>query len=295
MKTTKLFFVSAATVILPLTLNSCIGDDGKDAIILGNNIVSDIPDDTHADPNPSLYGGTTATMPNIQYAVVTEDGDAIFRMDMTGIQDPATHEWIKLYGTDERNQNIWVEVDNTPKGIKVYNTIDEADTHSVAIDMTFLVDNSGSMDDEANAIARDIMDWAKSLSSNLDIRFACVGYDGAINGAIDFTTVENLSKWLNEGSGTYRTTGFGGANADALKKDIESYRTGGNSDKECGMAALRYADETFNFRKGSNRIYVNFTDEGNQPGGKKEFSVESLKTDWDTSRGTIHTVFTNNR
>lgn len=57
--------------------------------------------------------------------------------------------------------------------------------------------------------------------------------------------------------------------------------------------ALRYADRNISFRTGSNRIYVNFTDEPNQPAGNSGFSVEYFKnqSNWSTRQGTVHTVF----
>ena len=164
------------------------------------------------------------------------------------------------------------------------------------VDLEFLVDNSGSMSEEANTIARDITTWAEKLSkTSLDIKFGCVGYDGAITGAVNITSYQNLSNYLNRDDawGTGRTVGFDGSEADIMKfnSNKESYRTGGYSDAECGMAALRFATDMFTFRKDANRIFVNFTDEPNQPRGNANFSVESLKTDWNTNLGTIHTVF----
>lgn len=251
---------------------------------------TDIPSDDKATPNPDLGGEPNTTMPNIQYSVISEDKDWVFRIDMTGVQDPNTLEWMELLGTLESKQNIWLEIDGEPKGVKVYN-ISDSEGHTVPVDLVFLVDNSGSMSEEADAVARDIIAWSQKLaSSGLDIRFGCVGFDGYITGAIDFTTPELLSEWLNEGKGTDRTCGFGGPNADKLVTEAPAYKAGPHNE-ECGMAALRFADENFNFKKGANRIYVNFTDEPNQPNGKKRFSVESLLTDWDTNQGTIHTVF----
>ena len=72
----------------------------------------------------------------------------------------------------------------------------------------------------------------------------------------------------------------------------ESYRT--NSWCECGVAALRMADENFAFRTGANRVYVDFTDEPSQPNGKEEFTVEyvnPVNNNWPTTKGTIHTVY----
>ncbi len=278
-----------------LTVTSCL-DSNDETIALTSGNRTDIPSDSYADPNPIIVGTPTATLPNIQYSTVDEDGTAVFRIDMTGVRDRNTLEWLRLYGTGDRRQNVWLEVDGTPKGIKVYNTADEAEGRDVPVDLVFLVDNSGSMSEEADAIARDISDWATRLNAGrLDINFGCVGYDGAITGALNVTTSDNLSKYLNRtgSSGTNRTVGFEGSgyDVDRFKSSRSRYRTGGDSDNECGMAALRFATDLFSFRQGANRIFVNFTDEPNQPSGKQQFSVESLLTDWDTSMGTIHTVF----
>lgn len=297
MKLSKIFLIAGAFAALSLT--SCLSSDDE-TIALGAASRTDIPSDNDADPNPEIYDATTS-MPNIQYSTVDEDGTAVFRIDMTGIQDRNTLEWIRLAGTGEKDQNVWAEIDGTPKGIKVYNTADDEDVkHNVPVDLVFLVDNSGSMSEEANAIARDIADWASKLNAgSLDIRFGCVGYDGAITGAIGITTAENLTAYLNRSgkNGTNRTVGFEGTDREIAKYEAAagSYRTGGGSSNECGMAALRFATEQFSFRRGANRIFVNFTDEPNQPNGIARFSVESLLTDWDTSLGTIHTVFSDNR
>lgn len=297
MKLSNIFL--AAGALAALTLTSCLSsDDETIALIAGSR--TDIPSDSQATPNPEIFE-TTTSMPNIQYSTVDEDGTAVFRIDMTGIQDRNTLEWIRLAGTGERDQNVWVEIDDTPKGIKVYNTADDDDSkHNVPVDLVFLVDNSGSMSEEANAIARDIADWATRLNAgSLDIRFGCVGYDGAITGAIGITTAEELTEYLNRSghSGTSRTVGFAGTDRqiNAYTSAAPSYRTGGGSSNECGMAALRFATDQFSFRRGANRIFVNFTDEPNQPNGIAKFSVESLLTDWDTSLGTIHTVFSDGR
>jgi len=274
-----------------LAFTSCSDDDEP------KTLVSDIPGDELATANPELEGVANAVIPNIQYGVQEEEGHAVMRLDMTGIRDAETNEWIRLAGTSEAGQNVWVEVDDIPKGIRVYNTIDDA-TLNVPVDLVFCVDNSGSMSEEADAIARDIMAWAQLLeASGIDIRFACVGYDGAITGAINFTSAEELSEYLDRSTGTYRTVGFEGTSSEIRRYSevVENYRTGGGSADECGMAAVRFASDNFTFRLRANRIYVNFTDEPNQPAGIDRFSVESLLTDWDTTLGTIHTVFSDSK
>ncbi len=295
MKKTAIMLALAVTGFA-LGSTSCLSD-GEDTIIVENGNPTDIPSDSQADPNPSVTTNN-ATIPNIQYATVDEDGVSVLRIDMTGIQDQSTLEWLRLLGTGEKGQNVWVEVDGKPKGVKVYNTADDENATSVPVDLVFLVDNSGSMSDEANAIARDITSWAQKLeASGLDIHFGCVGYDGEITGACSLCDGASLFSYLDRSSGTSRTRGFEGTPSEIsnYERVRENYRTGGGSDDECGMAALRFADENFDFRKGANRIYVNFTDEPNQPAGISRFSVESLLTDWNTSDGTIHTVFSNNK
>lgn len=295
MKKTAIILALAVTGFA-LGSTSCLSD-GEDTIIVENGNPTDIPSDSQADPNPSVTTNN-ATIPNIQYATVDEDGVSVLRIDMTGIQDQSTLEWLRLLGTGEKGQNVWVEVDGKPKGVKVYNTADDENATSVPVDLVFLVDNSGSMSDEANAIARDITSWAQKLeASGLDIHFGCVGYDGEITGACSLCDGASLFSYLDRSSGTSRTRGFEGTPSEIsnYERVRENYRTGGGSDDECGMAALRFADENFDFRKGANRIYVNFTDEPNQPAGISRFSVESLLTDWNTSDGTIHTVFSNNK
>lgn len=286
----KLYLIPC--VCMGLALVSC-SDDGPETF------VSDIPGDELATENPVLEGEANVTIPNVQYSTQTEEGHAVMRLDMTGIQDKQSLEWIRLLGTAEAGQNVWLELDGTPKGIKVFNTIDDADK-TVPVDLVFLVDNSGSMSEEADVIARDIVSWAERLSnSGIDIRFGCVGYDGEITGALNITTVEELDNYLTGRNrrGTYRTEGFVGNDNDVtlFYERKGSYRTGGSSSNECGMAALRFANDLFAFRRKANRVYVNFTDEPNQPAGISRFSVESLKTDWDTSYGTIHTVFSSSQ
>lgn len=289
------FYASCMWVALgSLALVSCL-DDGNETVVLeeGKYSVAGIPSDDLADPNPEIVD-PNANIPNFNYTVEQEGDYTIIRLDMTGVQNPESKEWINLIGTGGKEgskQNIWVSVDNKPKGILVTKASDDENGASNAVDLVFLVDNSGSMSEEADAIARDIVAWAQLLtSSNLDMRFGCVGYDGRITGALNITDVNSLSEFLNYSSGTNRTYHFGGADASVLSSAASSYA---NSYYECGVAALHYAADNFSYRNGANRIYVNFTDEPNQPNGNSLYSVEYVKeqTNWGTNDGTIHTVY----
>ena len=290
MKRTFKYTIFTLAMIMATSLTSCLSDDNETIVLeSGNN--SGIPSDELADPNPTI-GSSTTNIPNIQYTVEQDGNDAIVRIDMTGIQDADTNEWLELIGTAEDGQNIWVEVDGNPKGISVYNNSND-EGQTVMADLVFIVDNSGSMSEESDAIARDIIKWSQLLeSSNLDINFACVGYGynyGEISGALNLTDAKGLSKYLNRNTGTGRTYGFYGTDATTLQNAASKYSAGG----ECGGMAIQFANNNFNFRHGSNRIYVNLTDEPNQPGTTSEYSVEYYKSqyNWPTSSGTVHTVF----
>lgn len=162
-------------------------------------------------------------------------------------------------------------------------------------DVVFVVDNSGSMSEEANAVARDIINWSSKLaSSGLDVKFGCVGYSeyGKINGAIDMTTASELSTYLNRSSGTNRTMGFSGSNSTYLSNQAGNYKV----NAECGAMGIRFADANFSFRTLATRFYVNFTDEPNQPANNSKYSVEffNSQSNWNSQQGTIYTVYSGN-
>ncbi len=293
MKFTNIYKSSRCLLILvAMCLVSCL-EDHTETLRLENG-TDNLGEDAYATMNPDI-GTANTSVPNVTYALENKGGspeDVVVRLDMTGIQSQDSKEWLRLIGTGEAGQNIWVSIDCRPKFVEVYNTIDDVDENVVVKnDVVFLVDNSGSMDDEADAIARDLVSWAQSLTQNFDMKFGCVGYDGLITGALNMTSYTDLSKYLNRTTGTDRTVGFSGSDASSLRSKKYSYDLA--SQEECPMAALRYADTYFSFRKDANRIYVNFTDEYNQPDGKSGFSVKYLssQSNWPTTKGTVHTVY----
>ncbi|MBQ8957120.1 MAG: VWA domain-containing protein [Bacteroidales bacterium] len=255
--------------------------------------INGIPSDYSATENPYIPN-TNAIIPNYQFEEEEIEEDfLVYRLDMTGIMNPYTHEWLDLYGTGLAEQNVWLSLDGNPKGLLVKNHSEDG-TISRKFDLVFLVDNSGSMNEESDALTRDIISWANNLTnSGIDIQFGCVGYSeyGYVNGGIDFSNQTGLNTFLNYGSGTSRTQHFGGINAETLEYYAERY---GDVDGECGMMALRFANDYFSFRNGANRIYVNFTDEPNQPDHVSGWSVEYLNPangNWTPQQGTVHTVF----
>lgn len=292
----------AGMSLVALGFSACM-DNGDESIILENvygKLVADIPGDDEATPNPPIDEPTT-TLPNATCSVEqNEDGVYVASINMTGVWNEDAAEWLKLYGTANDDQNVWVSVDGNSKGINVYNTADGEGSRIVAADLVFLVDHSGSMGEEADGLANQVIAWSQKLAqSGLDIRFGCVGYgtgylsNTSIGGALNLTTADALKAYLDRYQGTQRTVGFAGTDATTLQsKATSGSYNNGSTYNECGMVALRFADDNFSFRNGSNRIYVNFTDEPNQPGGKQAWSVEVLKTEvWSTLKGTIHTVW----
>lgn len=292
----------AFALMTVMSMSSCTGlvdaimgtEDNPSGSSTKPTTVAGIPSDASATPNPTLPGTPNTTIPNPGNEVVTQSGQTVVKFNLTGIVDPTeVGGWLKLYGTGSSIQNVWMSIDGNAKGIAVINTIDQS-TVTSAVDLVFLVDNSGSMDEEADAVANGIDAWAKKLSKTLDMKFGCVGYDGELTGALNMTTVDDFSNYLNYGSGTQRTYHFGGTDATALQTAASSYNNGWH---ECGVAALRYATDKFNFRAGANRIFVNFTDEPNQPNNQEKWSVEwvnPVNSNWTAAMGTIHTVFSDN-
>lgn len=293
MKQHKHFTFAIAAALFLLCMTSCLKDDEETILLPTPMTIQGIPSDYSATTNPNIIN-PNAIIPNYQYEEDDEEeGLFVYRLDMTGIMNPNTHEWLELYGTGLSEQNVWLSLDNNPKGILVKNHSEDG-TISRRFDLVFLVDNSGSMNEESDAVARDIVSWANSLTnSGIDIQFSCVGYSeyGYVNGAIDFTNQEGLSNFLDYGSGTQRTKHFGGSNATTLQNQARDY---GDVSDECGVMALRFANDFFTFRNGTNRIYVNFTDEPNQPSHINGWSVEYLNPsngNWTPQQGTVHTVF----
>jgi hypothetical protein len=279
--------------LLCCVISSCSkNDDGSGISATG------IPDNSEAGASPYVNPAeSNVNIPNVGFALEEISGHKVVNMNMTGIFNQQTGEWLDLQGTSTAGQNIWLEIDGVPRSIKTESTATEskATRAKALVDLVFLVDNSGSMSEEADLLAKEIESWSAKLVTMLDLKLGCVGYDGGyISGGMDLDTYENLSAFLNrEGySGTSRTYGFVGTNATQLRDTATTseYFTIG----ECGGAALHFADEHYSFRPGANRLYVNFTDEPNQPGnGKEMFSVESVASqeDWKVWQGTIHTVF----
>lgn len=184
------------------------------------------------------------------------------------------------------NSSLFVQEDSVVQGF----VVGAASQAQIPIDMVFTVDNSGSMSQEADSIAAGITEFADYLvnTQNLDIRFGCVGYSGNVSGAVNLEVVDTLSAFLNRSTGTSRTRGYAGADADSLLLYGISF---GGPGSENGIDGIFFAENYFNWRPNALRIYVNFTDEPTQPGGDFAWSTDSL-CNYMAGNATVHTVWT---
>jgi hypothetical protein len=250
---------------------------------------SDIP----ADP-------TDVIVPNLQFnnivpaATFTRaDGNASrIQVNLLGLVDPNTLDPIELFANYEGGTyNFYLEEDGIVKGVKLTKV---SSSTTLKADIVFTVDNSGSMDDEANAIAARIIDLANYLSQQgLDAKFGCVGYDGWVNGGVNLTDENTLEYFLNDRyyssfGGTYRTYGFYGPDSASLEDNAWEYYS--DVYGENGVVGVFFADSLFNWRPGAQRVFINFTDEPTQPGGVYKWSTANL-CEKILGKATVHTVF----
>jgi len=215
------------------------------------------------------------------------------RVNLLGIVNPNTQQPMDLvaeYGTGD--YNFYLEEDGVLQGVK----LTKVSTGTVlTADVVFVVDNSGSMYEEADSVANSIIEFANLLSaSGLNVKFACVGYQyGNVNGGINFTTATKLHQYLTDRpyiyEGTDRTIGFAGPDSADIETAAYWYAYPDLS-SENGVMAVLFADSLYNWRAGAQRVFINFTDESTQPNGYVHWSTEYM-CEQILGRATVHTVF----
>lgn len=306
----KLHIIATLCLSASLALYSCVSSGGE-TIPLEFDVptgditpIDGIPNDALASTNPSV--NPTVEFPDFAHAIVTGSKDAqIAEFYLPGIKSPTNNNWLYLVGTGGAHaipQNVWVSVDGKPKGCLALNNSNSEIEAPIAIDFIFLVNNSNNMKEAGDMLYRTLDEWTDALKGeNISMAYYCVGYGGGdtkgVNGACNRSTASELKAYLSrEGvSGVSRTMGFN--DIDALEQLAQSQYQ--NCDGECGVEALKFANEAFagKFHPNAIRMYLNITDEPNQPGGDPEWSVESIKAQdqWHAGSGTIHTLFSGNQ
>ena len=250
------------------------------------------PEDPNSDipPNPANINVPATVFNNLIPSATFQKvsgNESRIKVNLLGLVDPSTGTPIELdanYGGT--TYNTFLEEDSILQGLK----LTKVSTGNVLkSDIVFTVDNSGSMSQESDSVAARIIDFATFLTnSGLDAVFGCVGYYGEVTGAINLTDQTQLASFLNRNTGTYRTKGFAGPDSALFDSLANIYAPGVSG--ENGVVAILFADSLFSWRAGSQRIFINFTDEPTQPNYIEKWSTSNLCNEL-LGRATVHTVF----
>jgi hypothetical protein len=242
---------------------------------------TDIPGD------PTGVTVPTPTKNNILPSASFSTTGSRVKLNLLGLLDPTTNQPLALSynASNPQASNIFVEEDGVVQGLKVAKV---GTGNVLTADIVFLVDNTGSMDDEADSVAASIVEFANYLqASGLDVKFAVVGFGyGDVDGGINFTNSSLISAYLNRDIGTDRTKGFSGSDSAALEARAFSF---GSARDENGVIAASFADSVYSWRAGAQRVFINFTDE----------ETQSNSIEWTNAVGcglfggkaTVHTVY----
>ncbi len=250
-----------------------------------DNPVDSTKTDIPADPTNVTVPAVTIN--NVQPTATfskSASNSSIIQMNLTGLLNPNTSLPIALVA----QQNLFVTEDAVVKGLKVTKV---STGNVLKADVVFTVDISGSMGQEADSIATSIIKFAQFLqASGLDVKFACVGYYGDVEGAINFTDATALETYLNHSTGTSRARGYTGPDSAALVSAANQWASGHSSSSEDGVVAILFANSNFSWRSGAQKIFINFTDEPTQPYNMSAWSTSEL---CQTIGGiaTVHTVW----
>jgi len=242
---------------------------------------TDIP----ADPTGVTVPATTKN--NVLPTASFSNSGSRIKLNLLGLIDPTTNQPLTLSydANNPQASNIFVEEDGVVQGLKVTKV---STGNVLTADIVFLVDNSGSMGDEADSVAASIIEFATFLqTSGLDVKFAVVGYDSYPNGGINFTNAQTLSSYLNRETGTYRTYYFAGSDSAALTTRAYNFGYAGG---ENGVIAAIFADSVYGWRAGAQRVFINFTDEPTQNTDGVTWS-NAQGCNLLSGKATVHTVF----
>lgn len=252
--------------------------------------------DTTEDPqdqNTDIPGdptGVTVPTPThnnvLPSASITSTGSRV-KLNLLGLIDPTTNQPLTLSynASNPQASNIFVQEDGIVQGLKVTKV---GTGNVLTADIVFCVDNSGSMSEEADSVAAGIIEFATYLqASGLDVKFAVVGYDGDVNGGINFTNAQTLSSYLDRETGTSRTYYFAGPDSAALTTRAYNFGYAGG---ENGVIAAIFADSVYGWRAGAQRVFINFTDEPTQSLTDGTWN-NAMGCNLIGGKATVHTVF----
>jgi outer membrane protein OmpA-like peptidoglycan-associated protein/Mg-chelatase subunit ChlD len=131
--------------------------------------------------------------------------------------------------------------------------------NSLPVDIAFIIDQTGSMQQEVNEVKANIIEFTRRLASRgVDYRLALISFSDRIDRYKDFTEdVNTFISWI-----------------DGIKVG------GGGDDNENALEAL-YEATSFKFRLSAQRIFILITDamfhqKGDRGDGKTEFTTRSM-------------------
>ncbi|MHC1739313.1 MAG: vWA domain-containing protein [Ignavibacteriaceae bacterium] len=266
-----------------------IGCSKDESPVTPNNSNSDIP----ADPvNLTVPAPVKNNVQPTATITSAEGNPSRILVNLTGLLDPTNNTPITLTfnSSNPGASNVFVTEDGKAKGLKVTKV---GSGTTLLADICFLVDNSGSMGQEADSIAAGIVKFANYLqSSGLAVKFSIVGQGysgGGISGGINFTDATTISNYLSRPgkSGTTRTTGFSGPDSAALANAITNFGVGVSGENL--VKAAIYADTFYTWRSGAQRIFIAFTDEPTQPNSRYLNTPYLCSTL--SGKATVHTVY----
>ena len=273
-------------LLLSLTLIAVFGSCSSTSEPAPNN--SDIPSDPVDVDVPALDHDNL--VPSATFTK-TSGNESRIKVNLLGLVDPTTLVPIDLYADyNDGFYNFYLEEDGVVKGVKLTKV---SSSTKLKADIVFTVDNSGSMDEEADSIAARIVEFANFLAQKgLDAQFGCVGYYGEVNGGLNLNDHQILETYLNERTdynvGTNRTIGFYGSDSANLDQTANEQYSG--IDRENGVVGILFANFMYNWRPGAQKVFINFTDENTQPEGLYAWSTAALCEKL-LGMATVHTVF----
>ncbi len=243
------------------------------------------PNSRLAPPKPAT-NNLSGNFPNLAIQSVGNRASFV----MTGIFDPQAKSFLELKGSARSDQNFWLEEDGNSRGVEVRELANTSTT--LPLDVVFIVDNSGSMSEESDSVASQMLRFTNFLlSKKLDARFGCVGQFGNVRGALNLNTMAALDKYLTGRGqrGTSRTVGFDGPDAVDLQTKAKTFHQ--TVTAENSIVAMFFADQHFAWRPGASRVYIVFTDDVTYPGSNATFNNINFQKSWKPDQGTAHVVF----
>ncbi len=173
-------------------------------------------EDIPADPDSEVpTTATNSVTPSAEFSHIGRNPNRI-RINLLGMIDPTTNLPVVLNDT-----TVTIVENGKVQGIKVTQSRTE---NALPADVVFVVDNSGSMNEEADGVANGIQAFAEKLSTaGIDAKFGVLGYWGDVRGALNLSDFTTLNEYLNRGKGYERTMGFGGADASTLEAAAKDF------------------------------------------------------------------------